>query len=309
MTNTPPVCNYEGSDYQTSFWDKGGREYEDRTEAIALKRLLPQRGRLLLELGAGAGRNTPRYVGFNRIVLLDYSRTQLEQAQQRLGASDKYVFVAADVYRLPFVDGLFDAATMIRVLHHMADAPKALGQVKNVLGANGVFILEFANKLNLKAILRYWLGKQQWNPFTREPVEFVKLNFDFHPKAIRQWLTGLGFSIEKTLTLSHFRMGLLKRIIPTGILVFFDSILQWTGAFIQVTPSVFVKANLVGRDGIPPYGQDGIPLYGQDGILSYFKCPDCGRHPLSDKSEYLECGNCKKRWGVKDGIYDFRESL
>lgn len=309
MTTTPPVCDYEGSDYQTSFWDKGGREYEDRTEAIALKRLLPQSGRLLLELGAGAGRNTPRYVGFNRIVLLDYSRTQLEQAQQRLGASDKYVYVAADVYRLPFVDGLFDAATMIRVLHHMADAPKALGQVKNVLGANGVFILEFANKLNLKAILRYWLGRQAWNPFTLEPVEFVKLNFDFHPKAIRQWLTGLGFSIEKTLTLSHFRMGFLKRIVPTSILVFCDSILQWTGAFIQVTPSVFVKANLVRRDGIPPVGQDTIPPYGQDGILSYFKCPDCGQHPLEDKKEYLQCGNCKKKWGVKDGIYDFRESL
>lgn len=301
MTNTPPVCNYEGSDYQTSFWDKGGREYEDRTEAIALKRLLPQRGRLLLELGAGAGRNTPRYVGFNRIVLLDYSRTQLEQAQQRLGNSEKYIFVAADVYRLPFVDGLFDAATMIRVLHHMADAPKALGQVKNVLGANGVFILEFANKLNLKAILRYWLGKQTWNPFTLEPVEFVKLNFDFHPKKIRQWLGDLEFAIEKTLTLSHFRMGLLKRIIPTGILVFLDSILQWTGAWIQVTPSVFVKAKLVGRDD--------IPLYGQDGILSYFKCPDCGRHPLVDKKSYLECPNCGKKWGVKDGIYDFREPI
>src|ERR1041385_4980006 len=147
---TPPVCDYEGSDYQTSFWDKGGREYEDRTEAIALGRLLPKRGRLLLELGAGAGRNTPRYLGFERIVLLDYSSTQLEQAQQRLGKSDKYIYVAADVYRLPFIDGLFDAATMIRVLHHMADAPKALNQVKNGLSSGGIFILEFANKLNLK---------------------------------------------------------------------------------------------------------------------------------------------------------------
>ncbi len=55
----PPVCDYDGSDYQSSFWDKGGREYEDRVEAIALKRLLPQSGHLLLELGAGAGRNTP----------------------------------------------------------------------------------------------------------------------------------------------------------------------------------------------------------------------------------------------------------
>ena len=295
---TPPICNYEGSDYQTSFWDKGGREYEDRTEAIALKRLLPQSGQLLLELGAGAGRNTPRYIGFDRIVLLDYSRTQLEQAQQRLGKTDKYVYVAADVYRLPFVDGLFDTATMIRTLHHMADAPKALGQVKNVLGSGGIFVLEFANKLNLKAIFRYLLGKQKWNPFTLEPVEFAKLNFDFHPKAIRDWLEGLGFRIEKTLTLSYFRLGFLKRVIPTGILVFLDSLLQWTGAFWQFTPSVFVRAKVVGRAAAPPYRHE---------IMSYFKCPDCGYSPLTEQQQYLECKNCKKKWEVKDGIYDFIE--
>ncbi len=299
---TPPVCNYEDSDYQSSFWDKGGREYEDRTEAIALQRLLPKSGRLLLELGAGAGRNTNRYLGFDRIVLLDYSRTQLEQAQQRLGVSDKYIYVAADVYRLPFVDGLFDAATMIRVLHHMADAPKALGQVKNVLGADGTFILEFANKLNLKAVFRYVLGRQTWNPFTLEPVEFVKLNFDFHPKAIRNWLTELGFSTVRTLTLSHFRVGILKRIIPTGVLVFFDSLLQWTGAFVQITPSVFVKAKLVGRD------TQSVSSYGNN-VLSYFKCPNCGQHPLTDNKSWLECVNCRKKWEVKDGIYDFREPI
>ena len=297
---TPPVCNYEGSDYQTSFWDRGGREYEDRTEAIALKRLLPKSGHLLLELGAGAGRNTPRYTSFDRIVLLDYSRTQLEQAQGRLGNSDRYIYVAADVYRLPFVDGLFDAATMIRTLHHMADAPKALGQVKHVLASSGIFILEFANKQNLKAILRYLLGKQNWNPFTLEPVEFAKLNFDFHPKAVRIWLEDLGFKIEKTLTLSYFRIGWLKRMIPTGLLVFFDSLFQWTGALWQFTPSVFVRAKVVGRDAIPLHTKN---------ILSYFKCPDCGHLPLVQQEDYLECTNCKKKWGVKDGIYDFREPI
>ena len=71
-----------------------GRHARDRTEAIALKRLLPKSGKLMLELGAGAGRNTPRYAGYERIVLLDYSRTQLEQAQARLGKSDKYIYVA-----------------------------------------------------------------------------------------------------------------------------------------------------------------------------------------------------------------------
>ncbi len=297
---TPPVCNYEGSDYQTSFWEKGRREYEDRTEAIALRRLLPKSGRLLLELGAGAGRNTPRYLGFERIALLDYSRTQLEQAQQRLGKSDKYIYVAADAYRLPFVTGLFDAATMIRTLHHMADAPKALGQVKNILSAGGVFILEFANKLNLKAIVRYGLGRQTWNPFSLQPVEFARLNFDFHPKAIRNWLQDAGFTVERTLTLSHFRVGFLKRLVPISILVFLDSLFQWTGAWWQFTPSVFVRAKAKGG-GM----KDEIPT----NPLLFFKCPDCGHAPLIDKKDSLECPNCQKRWGVKDGIFDFREPL
>src|SRR5512134_3478303 len=301
MTNTPPVCNYEGSDYQNSFWDKGGREYEDRTEAIALKRLLPKSGRLLLELGAGAGRNTPRYLGFDRIILLDYSRTQLDQARQRLGKSEQYIYVAADVYHLPFIDGLFDVATMIRTLHHMADAPRALSQVKNVVRSGGVFILEFANKRNLKAIVRYLFGRQKWSPFSLEPVEFARLNFDFHPQAVRNWLKDVGFTVEKTLTLSHLRSGLLKRIVPTGILVFLDALFQWTGAWWQYTPSVFVRAKVV-RD-------THSGLHDSDNVLSYFKCPDCGHSPLVEKTDYLECSGCGKKWTVKDGVYDFREPI
>ena len=64
---TPPVCDYEGSDYQTSFWDQGGRQYEDLAETIALKRLLPAQGKLLLELGAGAGRNTQDIKALSRL--------------------------------------------------------------------------------------------------------------------------------------------------------------------------------------------------------------------------------------------------
>ena len=76
--NTPPVCSYEGSDYQTSFWEEGGRQYEDLAEAIVLEKFLPASGGMMLELGAGAGRNSPRYKNFEKVVLLDYSRTQLQ---------------------------------------------------------------------------------------------------------------------------------------------------------------------------------------------------------------------------------------
>ena len=300
----PPVCDYEGSDYQTSFWDQGGREYEDRVEAIALKRLLPKSGHLMLEVGAGAGRNTPRYAGFERVVLLDYSTTQLQQAQTRLGKSDCYIFVAADVYRLPFVDGLFDGATMIRTLHHMADVPKALGQVRNVLQPSATFILEFASKLNGKAILRYWLGRQTWSPFTLEPVEFAELNFDFHPKAVREWLQETGFRVEKTLTVSHFRIALFKRWVPIGILVALDSLAQWTGSLWQLTPSVFIRACVL-RDAKGP--RVGIPSDIPDEVIQWFRCPECGSSPLKDHSEYLHCPSCDSQWAIRDGVYDFRE--
>ncbi len=303
MTETPPVCDYEGSDYQTSFWDQGGRQYEDRVEAIALKRLLPANGRLLLELGAGAGRNTPRYTGFEKIVLLDYSRTQLQQARVRLGSSDRYIFVAADIYKIPFVDDLFDCATMIRTLHHMAEAPKALAQVGRVLEPGAIFILEYANKLNLKAILRYWLGKQTWSPFSLEPVEFAALNFDFHPAAIREWLAELGFELQKLLTVSHFRVELIKRIIPANLLAALDILLQPSGAWFQLSPSVFLRAKL--KQTSPESQPTSTPA----DVLDFFRCPECGTHPLKNQGEHLLCSACGKKWAMHDGIYDFREPL
>ncbi len=290
---TPPVCNYEGSDYQTSFWDQGGRAYEDAVEEVALRRLLPSSGGLMLELGAGAGRNTPRYRSFERVVLLDYSRTQLEQARQRLGDSSRYVYVAADVYRLPFVPGLFDAATMIRTLHHMADAPKALAQVRSVLQPEASFILEYANKQNLKAVLRYVLGRQKWNPFSPEPVEFAALNFDFHPRAVRGWLKDAGFSLERQLTVSHFRMGLFKKLLPLKLLVTMDSAAQLTGDWWQFSPSVFAACRASSMGEKAPQG-------------AFFKCPACRYAPLADAPGEVVCPSCGRRYPVVDGIYDFR---
>ncbi|MCF6277687.1 MAG: class I SAM-dependent methyltransferase [Anaerolineales bacterium] len=296
MMTTPPVCDYEGSDYQTSFWEQGGRAYEDKAEEIALKRLLPQSGKLLLEIGAGAGRNTPRYRGYERIVLLDYSRTQLQQAKERLGTSKRYIYVAADAYKLPFVDGLFDGATMIRTLHHMADAPAALRQVRRVLQPASIFILEYANKLNLKAIARYLLRRQDWSPFTPEQVEFVALNFDFHPKTIRNWLKEIGFKLERQLTVSHFRIAIFKKIFPASFLAWLDSLAQLTGGCWQLSPSVFTRNIAVGA----------TPIAAEN---AFFQCPQCGHAPLVETPEKLICSGCDVQYSIRNGIYDFREPL
>jgi len=299
-----PVCNYEGSDYQTVFWERGERAYEDAAEAVALQRLMPAGGQLLLELGAGAGRNTSRYRGFQRIVLLDFSRTQLEQARQRLGDTGpdgaSLCYVAADIYRLPFVSSVFDAATMIRTLHHMVDPQLCLNQVHQVLQPKATFILEFANKRNLKSILRYALRRQTWNPFSPEPIEFAPLNFDFHPLTVRSWLQVTGFAIERQLTVSHFRMSLLKRLIPLKWLVKMDSLAQLTGEMWQLTPSVFVRARALSDN------QAGAQQPQTDG--NFFRCPACGHAPLADTPPELVCPACETRFPVIDGIYDLRPS-
>ena len=288
-----PVCSYEGSDYQASFWEQGNRAYEDGCEAIALKRLLPSSGKRLLELGAGAGRNTLRYSGFEEITLVDFSRTQLEQARARLGDSPRYRYVAADIYHLPFANAVFDGATMIRVLHHMAEPRQALAQVRLALSSGAVFILEYANKQNLKAILRYAFGRQAWSPYSPEPVEFVPLNFDFHPGTVRAWLQAVGFGIERQLTVSHFRAGFFKRILPSSLLVWLDALAQPTGDLWQFSPSVFALCKAVGP---------GLPA--EEG--AFFRCPACGHDPLPDTPPMLVCTACGRNYPVQDGIYDFR---
>lgn len=293
--DTPPICNYEGSAYQEEFWDQGGRAYEDTAEAVALKDLLPSHGSLLLELGAGAGRNTRRYEGYEKIILLDYSRSQLEQARQNLGDDSRYKFVAADIYRLPFVDGLFDGATMIRTLHHMAEARQALFQVRRVLKKNACFILEFANKLNIKAILRWVLHRQYWNPFSPEPVEFVALNYDFHPATVRAWLKQTDFILERQLSVSHFRIGFIKKVVPLNLLVILESLFQKTGDLWQLTPSVFIKSRAAG---------DSIAAAQPD---TFFRCPACGAN-LVDHPSLITCPKCGQRYPVENGIYDFRLS-
>src|SRR3972149_3361778 len=92
----PAICDYEGSDYQASFWERGGRAYEDGAEALALRRLLPSSGEKLLEVGAGAGRHTSRYSGFAEVTLLDYSRSPLEQARRPLGGATRFRYVVGD---------------------------------------------------------------------------------------------------------------------------------------------------------------------------------------------------------------------
>jgi SAM-dependent methyltransferase len=268
---------------------------------VALRALLPATGRRLIEIGAGYGRLVDLYQGYDEVVLMDYARSQLRQAQKRLGETGpagqpRYRYVQADFYRLPFVPGLFDTTVMVRTLHHAADAPAVLQGVAEILAPGGTFVLEFANKQNLKAILRYLLRRQAWSPFETQPVEFVELNFDFHPAWIRRQLAAVGLRIEETRTTSHLRIGFLKRTVPTGLLVALDRLFQPTGAWWQLTPSVFHRASAPVDK--PPADPD-----------AFFRCPVCRSMSIQEAEDHVACDACAARFPIREGIVDLREEV
>jgi ubiquinone/menaquinone biosynthesis C-methylase UbiE len=296
VTDHSPICDYEGHPYQ-EFWDEG-RAYEDGAERVALRALLPPAGRHLIEIGAGFGRLAELYGGYEQVVLFDYARSQLLQARERLGEAGpggrpRYLYVQGSFYSLPFARGLFDTVVIVRTLHHATDAPAVLSGVADVLAPSGAFVLEFANKHNLKAILRHALRRQSWSPFDLEPVEFVALNFDFHPAWVRRHLEEVGLQVERMRTVSHFRLNLLKRVVPTRLLVALDRLFQPTGALWQLSPSLFLRAVAPADKGPAPSG-------------AFFRCTACGSVMLADEGERLCCRDCGACFPLHDGIYDFR---
>ncbi|MFQ6016217.1 MAG: methyltransferase domain-containing protein [Anaerolineae bacterium] len=287
-----PICDYEGSRWETEFWP--GREYEHLAERIALRKLLPARGERLVEIGAGFGRLADLYGGYRQVVFLDYAKTMLRQAQSRLGRDARFIYVAADLYNLPLADAACDTAVTVRVLHHLRDIPTAFRQIQRVLTPGGTYILEFANKRNLKAILRYLFGRQTENPFSPEPYEFVELNIQFSPDYMARCLQEAGFSLQRQLAVSHFRVPLLKRLIKPRLLASLDGLLQGLGAIPRLSPSLFVKAQ-VGREG-------GAQRVSQ----ALFRCPACRSQELEEEATTLHCLRCGALWPIDDGIYDFK---
>lgn len=301
----PRICDYEGSQYRTEFWENQNRDYEDRVERVAMQKLVPPKGQRIIEVGAGFGRLTDLYEGYEQIVLTDYARTQMEEAQAYIGADERFTYVVANVYQMPFVDGLFDTLTMIRVMHHLTDVRDALTELRRIIKPQGTAIIEHASKLNLKAIGRWLLGRQEWSPFSPEPIEFVELNFNFHPAWMRDQFEAVGFYVQNRRTVSHYRIGWLKRNIPTDLLVTLDGWAQGTGNWWQLTPSIFVQAQA--RKPAAAIATDG----------SFFCCPVC-RHadlkrlyapPEFPHGDLLVCQSCQRRWTFRDNIYDFKTPL
>jgi ubiquinone/menaquinone biosynthesis C-methylase UbiE len=298
------VIDYEGSHYRADFWVGQGRAYEDATERLALQRLMPANGGRIAEIGAGFGRLAALYKGYEQIILFDYSRTLLADAARELGDDPRFVFVAGNIYNLPLASGILDTLVMVRVMHHLADVGAALTQLRRLLHRHSVAVLEYANKRNIKAILRWGLRRQSWSPFDPQPVEFVELNYDFHPQWMDAQMRSAGLQVRKRLAVSHFRLAQLKQRLPPARLAQLDSVLfDWGGTF-PVAPSVFLQAAAPGAVSRPTIG--GGPAE----VHHLLRCPACGSEQLERAAaEQVLCPQCSAVYRRHLGVWDMKETV
>ena len=104
-----------------------------------------------LDAGAGAGTYTRVLASLGRkVTAMDYSMPTVRKAKQRTG---DVAWLAADVTRLPFVDGSFDGVLCFGVMQALSSPHDALRELRRVLVPGGVL---WVDALNARCIAAIW---------------------------------------------------------------------------------------------------------------------------------------------------------
>lgn len=103
------------------------------------------RARLILDIGTGTGRlpltllDQARFQG--RVIGVDASLPMLNTAAEKLaGYQDRCRLIHQSAMRLPFVDGAFDAVTMLEMLEFTPNPVEALREAVRVLKPGGLLL-------------------------------------------------------------------------------------------------------------------------------------------------------------------------
>ncbi len=244
---------YDTFDYP-SYWI--GRDYEHKSEVLAIRAFLTKirSVKTVLEVGSGFGRLVPSYsFRAKKIILSDPSSRLLKIARETFKGKKNFKFIHSSLENIPqkLRAGSVDLVILVRVIHHLQDIPQAFQIVERTLKPGGYFILEFANKKNLKAMIREALKGNIMFPIDIFPTDLrskksIRKNdlpfFNHHPDKIKDILTEHGFDIVEIRSVSNTRSSFLKRIVSTDILLSLENILQSLFSFIYFGPSIFVLA-------------------------------------------------------------------
>jgi ubiquinone/menaquinone biosynthesis C-methylase UbiE len=137
MTQDTPIY-----DRWAGHYDRVMRPIERRLVArlrAAALREIPE-GARLLEIGAGTGANFGLYPRGASVAATEFSFEMLRLARRKLPPAG-VTLVQADAERLPFADGMFDAALSTLVLCSVASIGGALSELRRVVRASGRVVL------------------------------------------------------------------------------------------------------------------------------------------------------------------------
>jgi ubiquinone/menaquinone biosynthesis C-methylase UbiE len=313
--------DYENYDYR-QFWQDDKRLYEDSAERLVIKKFISSiknKDSVFIDLGCGFGRLFNEYKDFSRIIMVDYSINNLKNAKEIINKFlkndekllSKVIFIAADVTNLPLKSSIADNAVTVRVIHHIENPGKYFTETGRIIKPGGIFMLEFANKRNLKNILRFLSGRIRQSPFSIEPLQVGPTILDYHPRYIMSLLDKAGFKVQKMISASNFRLGFLKRHIKLKTLLFFESFYQNIFSFINTGPSIFLKT--INTSTVEPKTHlQKLPVSNKTSIvtrdpLDFFICPACGGENITSlPSGNIECKKCQNQYPVIEGIFNFK---
>jgi ubiquinone/menaquinone biosynthesis C-methylase UbiE len=244
---------YDTFDYP-GYWI--GRDYEHKSEIIALKAFLQKIKRIkkILEVGAGFGRLMPSYsFRAKKIILTDPSAKTLKTAREAFGKRKNIKFIHSSLENLPskVSPNSISLVIMIRVIHHIKDVDNAFKIIHQMISPNGYLIFEFANKKHVKARFKEYLkgnfsflaDKSPRDIRSQKSIKKGALPFmNFHPDKIKDILTQYNFEVIDKRSVSNIRSTFLKNIFSTDLLVSFEKILQKPLSYIDFGPSIFILA-------------------------------------------------------------------
>jgi SAM-dependent methyltransferase len=230
------------------------RDYEDRSERVAIRTLLWGRHfEHAVEVGGGYGRLTGLLAEYADVVTLtDSSRRQLDFAAEHLAGHERVVCRAMDAEAMDLPDASADLMVVIRVLHHIPDPSRVFAELRRVLVPGGLALLEVANQAHAVNRIRYWSRGRR---VPREPVDIrsaanrARGSIPFvnhHPDAVAAGLAAAGLDVERRLSVSNLRSPALKRVLPARTLLGVERRVQAPLARVAFGPSLILLARARG---------------------------------------------------------------
>jgi SAM-dependent methyltransferase len=306
------IADYDSNGYDyRRYWD--GRDYERTAEDRALRRLMPQLGRArwFVDFGGGYGRNVPHYrSSAARYVVVDYSTTNLANASRILAddiAAGRAFLVRADLNALPFVDAAFDAAMVVRVLHHLPELDGAIAEMGRVVG--GRWLIDVPIKHHVLGVLR-GAARGRWRTvYGPEPIRTAAGDepfWNFQLTAVRRLLDRSGWQTRVVASVNNLRRW--DRRLPLRVAR-------------ALRPAALAIEALAQRGGIGWWGPNQIVIArrraparasvgttriwpGAPAIATILACPHC-RGELLWSAGVASCAECPARYEQVAGYWDF----